>query len=173
MPKPSTCPKLLQELQKHLAYNPKTGEITYKNTRYGTKKVGEVAGKVRPCGYKRFHFCGHYLQNHRVAWVLHYGVWPKYTIDHINRDKTDNRIENLRDVPQQENNYNRPKFKTKNHYKGVSFNKRFNKYYARVFKEGKRYHLGVFTCPTLAALTYDKKAKELFGECELNFPELL
>ena len=175
MPKPSTCPKLLQELQKHLAYNPKTGEITYKNTRYGVKEVGEVAGNVASDGYLKFNFrfnskdrC---IITHRLAWALHYGSWPENQLDHINRVKTDNRIVNLREVTQAENNYNRPKYKTKNYYKGVY--KRNDKFLAVVTKDRVQHRLGLFTCPTLAALTYDKKAKELFGECELNFPELL
>jgi hypothetical protein len=46
---------------------------------------------------------------HRVAWALHYNKWPQHTIDHINRDGTDNRLENIRDVPQCVNNSNKSK----------------------------------------------------------------
>lgn len=46
------------------------------------------------------------LFEHRVIWFLHYGAWPQRTIDHINHDRADNRICNLRDVSQSENNRN-------------------------------------------------------------------
>lgn len=46
---------------------------------------------------------------HRLAWLYHYGGWPVHVIDHINGDASDNRIANLRDVPQRINNQNRTK----------------------------------------------------------------
>jgi len=54
-------------------------------------------------GYKSAVIRGFRTGAHRVAWAMHYGSWPKHTIDHINGDKTDNRIENLRDVTKSEN----------------------------------------------------------------------
>jgi len=169
MVKPNTCQKLLQELKNNLDYNPKTGDLTYKNTRYGTKKVGEVAGNTAADGYLKFEFSGQCIIAHRAAWALFYGDWPKCTLDHINRVKDDNRITNLREVTQAENNYNRPKYKTKNYYKGVS--KQGKKFRAMVTKDGVQIYLGTFSCPTLAALTYDREARVLFGACGLNFPE--
>lgn len=43
------------------------------------------------------------IRVHRIVWLLHYGAWPAQVVDHINRDKTDYRIENLRDVSQVDN----------------------------------------------------------------------
>jgi hypothetical protein len=48
-----------------------------------------------------------FFRAHRAIWALHFGDWPQQTLDHINRDRADNRIENLRDVSHQENQRNR------------------------------------------------------------------
>ena len=46
---------------------------------------------------------GNKVLAHRLAWLLHHGEWPKGDIDHINRNRSDNRIENLRDVSRSAN----------------------------------------------------------------------
>ena len=94
-----------------------------------------------------------------------------FVIDHINRNKLDNRLENLRVITSRENSYNRTKSSTSNNkYKGVI--KRNNKYVASITKDGIRREIGGFDNEEDAAKTYDMMAQELFGEfAGLNFPE--
>lgn len=93
-------------------------------------------------------------------------LWcPKdYVIDHINGDRLDNRLENLRICTQAQNMYNTKLNKrNKTGYKGVAVYKN-GKYTAQIKFEGKKYHLGIFACKVQAHEVYKKKAKELFGE---------
>lgn len=98
----------------------------------------------------------------------------KEKVDHINRNTLDNRKINLRLCTLSgQNEMNRPFQKNNTSgYKGVSFNKRGNKFEVYITRFKKRYSLGRFSDPIEAAKAYDKKAKELFGEfAYLNFPE--
>lgn len=92
-----------------------------------------------------------------------------FVIDHINRNKLDNRYENLRVITAKENSYNRTKSNNSNNkYKGVI--KRGNKYVASISKDGKRHEIGGFETEEDAANAYDMMAQELFGEfAGLNF----
>ena len=94
-----------------------------------------------------------------------------YVIDHINRNKLDNRYNNLRIITQKENSYNRTKnINSTNKYKGVI--KRGNKYVATITKDGKRHEINGFETEEEAAYTYDIMAQELFGEfAGLNFSD--
>lgn len=75
------------------------------------KHAGKPAGRRCGDGYIAIHLRikgkRRQLQGHRVIWMLHYGEWPTNMIDHINRDPSDNRIENLRDVDNGINQRNR------------------------------------------------------------------
>lgn len=92
-------------------------------------------------------------------------------IDHINRIKTDNRLQNLRVITAKENSYNRTKSKTStNLYKGVQ--KRGKKFIATISKDGKTHQIGGFKTEEEAAKVYDLMAGELFGQfAGLNFDE--
>lgn len=86
-------------LREILAYAPETGVFTWKvrmspNSR---QKVGDIAG-VRTDRYVRIGIGNRLFHAHRLAWLHTYGAWPKFRIDHENRDKSDNRIGNLRDI---------------------------------------------------------------------------
>jgi len=98
-------------------------------------------------------------------------------IDHINGDKLDNRRSNLRVCTVSQNQMNAKKTrigKTASAFKGVDWVQRntINPWRAKIKMNGKQVHLGCFSNELLAAIAYDKKAKELFGEfARPNFPE--
>jgi hypothetical protein len=95
------------ELKKCLLYNPASGAVTWLVQRSNNVKIGGNAGSKAHNGYIKMSFMGKTLSVHRVAWLLHYGSWPSLCIDHINGDRADNRIENLRDVSLSINAMNR------------------------------------------------------------------
>jgi len=162
--------EILEDMKKNLAYEPETGRLIYKNDRYGTKTPGEEAGTVDNQGYKRFTYKERLYMVHRVCYALYHGHWPRFNIDHINRDSTDNRICNLRDVPQSLNNHNRGKYKNTTYYRGVT--KKDKLYQARITYMKKVKSLGYYETPEEAAMAYDKAAIDIYGEfATLNFPE--
>jgi len=64
--------------------------------------VGEIAGYIHPTGYRLISVHGHQYKAHRLMFLYHYGHMPKF-VDHINGDRADNRIENLREATRSEN----------------------------------------------------------------------
>jgi len=99
--------------------------------------------------------------------TLHRNLFGKqeqgYVIDHINRNKLDNRMENLRVITSRENSYNRTKnANSNNNYKGVI--KKKNSYVACISKNGVRREISGFETEEEAAKMYDMMAEELFGE---------
>jgi hypothetical protein len=89
----------------------------------------------------------------------------KNNVDHINNNKLDNNVINLRWATSKENNMNR-KLSSRNtsHYKGVSFHKPSNKWLAQIYINGKKKYLGTFDKIEDAINTRVKKAEEVFGE---------
>jgi hypothetical protein len=160
--------EILFDMKKHLKYDPKTGVIKYA-TKRGPKEPGDICGRVYK-GYVRIQYSNKWFQGHRVAWALYHGVWPQGTVDHKNRINHDNRISNLRDVPQWVNNHNKGRYPNKLGLRGVCY--KSNLYYTRITYKGKVKSLGYFKCPIKAAKAYDVEAKRLFGEfATLNFPD--
>ncbi len=85
-------------------YNPETGEVTrLKTTKPSTgqsvrsKLVGKVVRSMSK-GYLNVKIDGYPYRLHRIIWLWYYGSFPEHDIDHINRDRADNRIDNLREV---------------------------------------------------------------------------
>lgn len=113
-----------ETLRNLLDYNPKTGRLTWRkrpaemflegtrsrewacnkwNTRYAGK---EAFTAIRNTGYLHGRVFDTGYQAHRVAWAIYFGEWPNGEVDHVNGDRTDNRIINLRDIPKAENQRN-------------------------------------------------------------------
>lgn len=97
---------------------------------------------------------------------------PEIIIDHINGDCSDNQKHNLRVVTNQQNFFNRSVNQNNSSgYKGVSWNSRSRKWVAQIQVSHQKKHIGFFDSPVDAAIAYDNKAKELFGQyARLNFP---
>ncbi len=100
-------------------------------------------------------------------------VDSKHDVDHINRNKMDNRRCNLRVCTHHENSCNQKKRNTNTSgYMGVSFAKNIRKYESYVHYDGRKHGLGYFYSPQEAALVRDAAALYFFGEfCNLNFSE--
>lgn len=98
---------------------------------------------------------------YRIIWLLHHGSWPLHTIDHINGDAIDDRIENLRDVIQAENNENKYTAQANNNLGLLGVCNHRDKFRATINKNGIQYHLGLFDTPEAAKITYDKRKSEI------------
>ncbi|MCA0846099.1 HNH endonuclease signature motif containing protein [Salipiger thiooxidans] len=90
-------------LKRRLAYDPSTGVLSWRDG----PRAGRQAGTISSGGYVVIFLEKKRIKAHRAAWAIHYGAAPKDQIDHINRVKTDNRISNLRDVTNTENQKNK------------------------------------------------------------------
>lgn len=99
-------------------YNPNTGDLIWRKARPHVK-AGSVAGGLNK-GYVQIGLCDELFRAHRLVWLYHYGKWPTQEIDHINGIKSDNRIENLRDVSHHVNTIHRKSY-AKSGRLGVTF----------------------------------------------------
>lgn len=138
---------LTQEiLKQNLHYNPETGLFNWIKGN-NQIKIGDTAGclhKVR--SYISIKINGKDYLAHRLAWLYVHGEMPADQIDHVNHDKTDNRIANLRAVTNQENHQNRTiNSNNTSGFMGVNWYKPTQKWHARIMIDGKNKHLGYFT----------------------------
>jgi hypothetical protein len=106
-----------------LRYDPETGSLIWLprgNARFDNRNAGNIAGAKRSDGYISVGFNNKAYLAHRLIWRFVYGEWPEFEIDHINGDKADNRIENLRACTTAENRRNMPVRRNKtSRYSGV------------------------------------------------------
>jgi hypothetical protein len=141
-------------------YNPETGLMTLKASGKGFV-TGRVVGHLHHKGYLIYTFKGRKFGMHRLAWLHYYGKWPDHEIDHINGNKSDNRICNLRDVPKTLNMQNRP-HPLPNNKLGITGVKAKNgRFQAQIRVDGRMKHLGMFDTPDEASEAY-KSAKIKF-----------
>ena len=159
--------ELTVDLLNHLfEYDKETGNLIWKikpSSRGHSVKAGDIAGTLKSHGYLCVGINYNSYRAHRLIFLMHKGYLPK-TVDHINGDKLDNRIENLRAATVGQNQHNRKtNANNTSGYKGVCWNKAQKKWTARITLERKNIHLGYFANVEEAAEVVRKAREELHG----------
>ena len=130
----------------------------YKCDIAGAAKAGSLAGYMNTNGYRiiksTINGIGKKIYVHRLLWFMTHGELPRL-LDHINRDRADNRIENLRKVSWSQNNRNR-KVLGKSKYMGVGYQARDKAWISNIRVDGKRVYLGFFKDEIEAAKAYNQ-----------------
>lgn len=112
------------------------------------KRIGQQAGFIDPLGYRRVSVEGRNRLGHRVIWLLVYGEWveyPDFEIDHINGDRSDNRIANLRKVTKTQNQRNAgQRVSNTSGVHGVNWKAGANRWVARIWNGPRHIYLGQF-----------------------------
>lgn len=152
-----------ERLHQLLSYDPKAGVFRWRVKASRKSVVGAVAGALRPDGYVRITLDGMPFMAHRLAWLYCFGSLPEFLLDHRNRVRSDNRIDNLRPANGVENAQNtvwaRP---NKGGFVGVYWLARVGKWVATIrLGSGKRKHLGCFDEPQKAGEAYAQARAEL------------
>jgi hypothetical protein len=141
----------------------KDGHLIYKRT-IGRAVKGMTVGWVEGNGYRCTNVDGTRYRMHRIIYQMHHGWCPEF-IDHIDHDKQNNKIENLRPATQQQNARNKPLGrKNTSGFKGVCWDKCNNKFKADIRINGKSKHLGYFDDPKEAAESYKEASKRYHGD---------
>ncbi len=134
-------------LKEYIAYDPHTGQMHWKKRPavHTPVRVGDPAFSANHSkGYKRGNFLGRLLFAHRVVWAMHHGDWPEQ-IDHINGDRADNRIENLRRADPVTNGRNKRLLDSNTSGAvGVNWSGVCQKWAASICVNKRQVHLGTF-----------------------------
>lgn len=160
----------LQRLKELLTYYPDAGVFVWSHAKVGKGRgriePGTIAGSLNPYrGYIYLKIDQRMYSAHRLAYFYVNGAWPADEIDHINGDKTDNRINNLRPATRSQNGMNtRAKSRNTSGIKGVDWNKKQQRWRARIRTLKGRKDLGGFLTKEEAAAAYARAAHELHGE---------
>jgi len=162
---------LTQERVKEL-FDYEDGHLIRKTDEAYNAQSGDTVGYVSNCGYLRVNVDGKKYLVHRVIFLMHNGYLPK-VVDHVDRDRLNNNIDNLRDSSYAMNNCNKLKRKNcSSIYIGVTWDKDLCKWRASCGINQKFIHLGVFTDEKKAAIARDKfiKSRPELKLRILNFP---
>lgn len=133
-----------EKLKSILKYDKDTGVFTWLIRPTISVPVGSIAGYLdKSVGYIKIGFNRKNYLAHRLAWLYCYGEWPENQIDHINHNRIDNRICNLRDVDDFGNRTNTSIYsKNKSGVHGVTW--RANRWESKISFKGVTYYLGRF-----------------------------
>lgn len=153
-----------RQIEEMLSYCSETGLLYWRvnSRRY---KENNPAGKMCERGYVRVSIEGIKYPAHQIIWLLIYGEWPHMDIDHIDGNRSNNSICNLRLATKAQNNANACLRKDNSSgYKGVSYHKSNKRYRAEIRHDGKRKLIGYFKTAQEASDAYCKEAIKLKGE---------
>jgi hypothetical protein len=148
----------LDEVRRLLDYDPETGRLTWKareSAVWDSRYAGTAAGSVGRDGYVRVKVNNSTYLAHRLAFLLKIGKWPEDQIDHINRNPSDNRWENLRCATASQNMWNKGAHRNSTSpHVGVCWHGSAKRWVAQICTYGKIRHIGSFTTEDEAAAAY-------------------
>lgn len=128
--------------------------------------AGNDAGRISARGYRvvgiLWNGTKHYLKVHRVIWAIATGKWPDELIDHINMNRLDNRLENLRQATHSQNQMN-GEYRKRNKLGVKGVTTRNGKFYASISIARKVKHLGTFQSIQAASAAYNAAATKYYG----------
>lgn len=152
----------LDRLRSVLDYSPSLGLFKWRVAR-GRSAAGSVAGYTNQHGYVCIGVDGAVYAAHRLAWFFTHGSWPEKQIDHINGDRSDNRIANLRVVDRCGNSQNRrAAHRDSSHgFLGASWNVQHKRWQAKIVAQKIRHHLGYFDTAESAHAAYMQAKQRL------------
>lgn len=148
-----------------LDYDAATGQFTWLADRTGKAKVGQRAGTLQGNGAVAIGIDGKVYLAHRLAWLWTHGSWPRSGVDHINGNRSDNRLDNLRVATPKQNSGNRCLDKrNKSGYRGVSWHQGKQMWLAQVTVAGRAKSLGLYETAEEASEACQKAGIEEYGE---------
>lgn len=153
-----------KEASANLSYDPLTGLFAWRNAREG-RQLGRAAGSLnKVSGYTTICINGRNFLAHRIAWLFVYGCMP-CELDHINGRRSDNRIENLREVTRSQNcqNTDVPPKNNKTGIRGVFFDRAKNRYRTELRLNGKSVYHHRFKTLKEAAVARKRAERRYFG----------
>ncbi|WP_080410369.1 HNH endonuclease signature motif containing protein [Burkholderia ubonensis] len=139
------------ELKEILRYDSTSGEFFWLRNRYRAQ-VGQRAGYRQRDGYRRIGIMGVAYAEHRLAFLYMTGEMP-IEVDHKNRQRDDNRWENLRAATRSENSQNQE-------HLGVTYHAKAGKWQAQIKLNGQSHYLGLFEDIADARAAYAQARKE-------------
>lgn len=159
----------IERLHELLTYDPETGLFRWRVSVGQRARPGSLAGTKNRKSYCGIKIDRRIYPAHRIAWAFCFGVWPTGEIDHINGDRNDNRIANLRDVPKAVNVQNQrfASSNNKSRFLGVSKVANHKAWYARIHANGRSIYLGSFNTPEQAHECYLEAKRNLHRGCTL------
>jgi len=169
----ATLPRFpLEDFKAHLRYEPETGHLYWAKTLSRRAVAGKRAGSPSH-GYVSLGFRGKQIPAHVIIWFMQTGEWPGKEVDHINGDRSDNRIENLRLATDSEQQCNRRMDRRNSSgVKGVYWNKNARKWQAYITKHGRITYLGIYASIEDARAARARAEEHLHGEF-VRAPEAL
>lgn len=143
-----------ERVREVLDYDPLTGEFTWKVKPNQSVKVGTRAGTLTPNGYIRIKVDGWRFMEHRLVWLYVHGHWPTAEIDHINGERADNRISNLREADRVANQQSQHVVQRHNQMGVRGVSQRDDRFVARITVGRRAINLGTYDTVSAASEAY-------------------
>ena len=155
-------------LQETLDYLPDSGLFVWKIDAARNVKAGSVArAGSRPGCHIQIKIRGRLYYAHRLAWLHTHGEWPKHFIDHIDGDKSNNRLANLRDVSRSVNGQNQRKAMRDNKSGMLGVSVIGARFRALIVVEGMQRYLGTYDDAKTAHAVYLAEKRRLHAGCSI------